>query len=50
MNRHANAEEAEKEEFSAKFKQAKVTVVFFLENHLKIYYDNYDNYRRRMRP
>ena len=25
MNRHANAEEAEKEEFSAKFKQAKVT-------------------------
>ena len=25
LNRHANAEEAEKEEFSAKFKQAKVT-------------------------
>ena len=25
IDRHANAEEAEKEEFSAKFKQAKVT-------------------------
>ena len=28
MVRHANAEEAEKEEFSAKFKQAKVTLSF----------------------
>ena len=29
LDRHANAEEAEKEEFSAKFKQAKVTFEFF---------------------